>query len=136
MERAAAGSSLPVGSRDDRPGPTDADLRVLDAVLAMLAAGRTRLETDDRGAALDYVGWARDLLTQLLSTPPAGSPGRPAGSAARHRERLAVAHRDLARAACEGDAAVIAEVAEFLEAVRRASGPAPSALRAPGSSAA
>jgi len=131
MKRRAgsAGSSVPAERRDDRPGPTDADLRVLDAVLAMLTAGRDRLATGDRGTALDYVGWARDLLTQLLATPPAGP-------ADRHRERLAVAHRDLARAACEGDAAVIVEVAEFLEAVRRAGGIAPSALRASGSSAA
>jgi hypothetical protein len=110
-----------------RPDPTDADLRVLDAVLAMLLAGTDRVEARDLPAALDYVGWARDLLTQLLAEPVAGP-------ADRHHERLSVAHRDLSRAACDGDTEAVAEVAEFLGAVREACTRG-SELRARGSAA-
>jgi len=110
--------------------PADADLRVLDVVLSMLRAGRARLETSERGSGCDYAAWARDLLTQLLAMADPETVGH------RYYERLAVAHRALARAACEGDAAVVAEVAEFLEAIRHACGQvAPTELRASSSAA-
>jgi hypothetical protein len=118
--------AVPAASRPAPLGSADVELRVLDAVLAMLVGARDRHEAGDRGAACDYTGWARDLLAQLLdSTDP--------GPANRHRERLAFAHRELARAACEGDAATVAEVAEFLgavRAVRRRSSPAASSSAA------